>query len=116
MTVTLKRLDHVNLRTANLQAMVDWYGRMLGMTPGPRPDFGFPGAWLYAGDQPIIHLVGCDAHPGAADGDLRIEHFAISAVGLLALVQRAEVAGERVQLRKVPGPSLIPISEPTSPY
>ena len=48
MPVTLKRLDHVNLRTANLDVMVAWYGRILGMHPGPRPGFSFPGAWLYA--------------------------------------------------------------------
>ena len=48
MTVTLKRLDHVNLRTADLDRMVAWYGRVLDMHPGPRPDFAFPGAWPYA--------------------------------------------------------------------
>ena len=41
MAVTMKRLDHVNVRTANLDGMVEWYGRMLGMHPGPRPDFPF---------------------------------------------------------------------------
>ena len=58
MTLAIKRLDHVNVRTANLDAMIEWYGDMLGMKTGPRPDFSFPGAWLYAGDDPVIHLVG----------------------------------------------------------
>ena len=102
MTVTLNRLDHVNVRTANLDAMIEWYGRMLGMTTGPRPGFSFPGAWLYAGDDPVIHLVGVDAPPGADAGALRIEHFALSATGSGELVERAKAAGERADVRKVP--------------
>lgn len=100
--VTLKRLDHVNVRTANLEAMVEWYGRMLGMHPGPRPGFSFPGAWLYAGEHPIIHLVGREAQPGADESELRLEHFAVSATGLAELVERAKADGERYNVRKVP--------------
>ena len=53
----LLAFDHVNVRTANLAAMVDWYDRVLGMKPGKRPNFDFPGAWLYLGDQALVHLV-----------------------------------------------------------
>jgi catechol 2,3-dioxygenase-like lactoylglutathione lyase family enzyme len=102
MALTMRRLDHVNVRTANVDAMVEWYGRMLGMRTGPRPGFSFPGAWLYAGDHPVIHLVGREARPGAEDADLRLEHFAISASGLTELVERAKAAGERCDVRKVP--------------
>jgi catechol 2,3-dioxygenase-like lactoylglutathione lyase family enzyme len=102
MAVRMKRLDHVNVRTANLEGMVEWYGRMLGMETGPRPGFSFPGAWLYAGDAPIVHLVGREARPGAEDADLRLEHFAISGSGLVELVERARAAGERCDVRKVP--------------
>ena len=102
MAVTLKRLEHVNVRTANLEAMVEWYGRMLGMRPGPRPGFDFPGAWLYAGEHPIVHLVGRETAPAAAEGELRLEHFAVSATGLAELVDRAKAAGERYNVRRVP--------------
>jgi catechol 2,3-dioxygenase-like lactoylglutathione lyase family enzyme len=76
----LKRLDHVNVRTAGLQGMIDWYGDALGMRPGPRPDFGFGGAWLYCDGRPIVHLVEVASPPRAKDP--RLEHFAISAEGL----------------------------------
>lgn len=30
----LDKLDHVNIRTANLEEMVAWYTDIMGMTPG----------------------------------------------------------------------------------
>jgi len=101
MSLTLKRLDHVNIRTANLDAMVAWYGRILGMRPGPRPGFAFPGAWLYADGHPIIHLVGVDAAPGADAGDLRLEHFAISGSGLRDLFAKLDAEGAERRLAHV---------------
>ena len=102
MAVTIKRLDHINVRTANLDAMIAWYGRMLGMTTGPRPSFSFPGAWLYAGDDPVIHLVGVEAISDVESSALKLEHFALSATGIRELLDRAKAAGERVDVRKVP--------------
>ena len=56
----VKKLDHVNVHTANLAGMVEWYGRVLGMRSGDRPPFAFLGAWLYCGGEPTVHLVGVD--------------------------------------------------------
>ena len=56
----IERLDHVNVVTTRLDEMVTWYQTVLGLTLGPRPNFPFPGAWLYAGDHPVVHLVESD--------------------------------------------------------
>ncbi len=101
MTVTLKRLEHVNLRTADLDALVAWYGRVLDMHPGPRPGFAFPGAWLYADGHPIVHLVGVESAPGADPADLRLEHFAISANGLKGLLARLDAEGAPCRLAHI---------------
>src|SRR3546814_15989518 len=74
----LARLDHVNLRTANLAAMEAFYVEALGMTPGPRPPFAFNGTWLYCGGQATVHLVEVPSvevlgQPAPA-GELRLEH------------------------------------------
>ncbi|MCB1510119.1 MAG: VOC family protein [Hyphomicrobiaceae bacterium] len=99
----LGSLDHVNVRTSRLEAMVEWYGRVLGMPSGERPPFPFPGAWLYVGDQPYVHLIGTDKEPGAHPDDLKIEHFAFSAQGLSEFTKKLDEAGERYEKRVVPG-------------
>lgn len=104
----LGRLDHVNVRTSNVAGLTRWYCDMLGMTVGPRPPFPFPGAWLYAGDQPCVHLVGVSTPP-AVDG-VRIEHFAFAATGLEAFTRRLADAGQRFQISVVPGFGIVQVN------
>ena len=50
-------LFHVAIKTNDLDATVKFYTEVLGMKLVHRPDFGFPGAWIAAGDSiPIIHI------------------------------------------------------------
>jgi catechol 2,3-dioxygenase-like lactoylglutathione lyase family enzyme len=97
----LRRLDHVNVRTANLTAMIEWYERVLGMRSGERPPFPFPGAWLYIDDHPAVHLVGVGKPPEGKEP--RVEHFAFQATGLEAFLARLRRDGERHETRVVPG-------------
>jgi len=83
----IRRLDHVNVRTSNLERLVRFYTEALGLEQGERPPLGFPGAWLYAGDQAVIHLVGVEQQP-QPQGSLRLEHFAFSASNLAGFLQR----------------------------
>ncbi|HWE20682.1 MAG TPA: VOC family protein [Hyphomicrobiaceae bacterium] len=87
--VQIRKLDHVNVHTTNVERMVEWYDRVLGMPAGARPPFPFPGAWLYCGDQAVVHLVGVDTLP-KSEGMLQLEHFAFNAVGLKEFVARLE--------------------------
>ena len=104
----LGRLDHVNIRTANLLAMADWYCRVLGMQQGKRPPFAFPGAWLYCDGHPFVHLVGVGKQP--AGGDPTLEHFAFSASGLAEFTARLKAAGIAYRAAKVPGTAIIQIN------
>ncbi len=91
----INRLDHVNLRTTQLDQMIDWYVDVLGLHNGPRPDFGFPGAWLYAGDAAVVHLVGIDGDPGTgSETALKLEHFALTATGAETFESRLAARGE----------------------
>jgi catechol 2,3-dioxygenase-like lactoylglutathione lyase family enzyme len=85
----IRRLDHVNLRTANLSGLVRFYEDAIGLREGERPPLGFPGAWMYAGEQAVIHLVSVGQAP-SPEGALRLEHFAFSASGLAEFLARLE--------------------------
>ena len=50
-------LDHVTLRTSDIEGTRAFLETLLGVTPGFRPDFSFPGYWLYEGKDPLIHLI-----------------------------------------------------------
>ena len=101
------RLDHVNIRTADPERLAEWYGRVLGLERGWRPPFDFPGAWLYAGDHPVIHLVGVAETPGAAADAVRIEHFALSGDDLAGFRARLAEAGIEGRERPVPGTDIL---------
>ncbi|WP_299875136.1 VOC family protein [uncultured Cocleimonas sp.] len=79
----IEKLDHVNLRTIQLENMINWYIEVLGMRVGDRPNFPFPGAWMYANDIVMVHLIGIDGPEGiGSEAHLKLEHFAFSASGL----------------------------------
>lgn len=104
----ISKLDHVNVRTKNLKEMVDWYDRILGLKTGARPDFVFPGAWVYVGNQAAIHLVGTDKDFAAIEP--RIEHFAFSATGLRELVEKLTANGVAHSIDEVPGMPLVQVN------
>ena len=101
----LGALDHVNVRTAEVQAMREWYVRVLNMIDGERPPFPFPGAWLYIGGHPCVHLVGLDKEP--ANTDPKLEHFAFSATGLKEFQTKLDKLGEKYDVRVVPGLGIV---------
>lgn len=106
----IERLDHLNIRTAQLDVMIAWYGKFLGMTTGPRPPFPFPGAWMYANGFPLVHLVAVDVEPGSDPSDLKLEHGAFRATGFQDMVAKLEAAGERFTIDPVPDFPIVQIN------
>ena len=107
----IRKLDHVNIRTAQLDTMIDWYTNILGMRSGDRPNFPFPGAWMYAGDVAAVHLVGIHGMPGAgSEVDLKFEHFAFSATGGAKFEAKLQAMGMQYQRADIPEVNLYQIN------
>jgi len=105
----IDRLDHVNIRTANLEAMIAFYEQALGFRNGARPPFPFPGAWLYAGDAAVVHLIGVESPPGMTD-DLQLEHFAFSANDMDGFVAGLEGLDIPYRIANVPDTDLVQVN------
>lgn len=95
------RLDHATINTADVEATVAFFGEYLGLRPGFRPDFGFPGAWLYAedGDYPIVHLIGVDV---AKDPGGSFDHIAFRGVDIAAYLDKLRADGQEFTFMAVP--------------
>ena len=98
-------LDHVNIRTARVEQLATFYCEVLGLARGPRPPFPFGGAWLYCGDKATVHLVDAGAAPPAAHDPmtLALSHFAFSATGIEAFVDRLRDRRIAHQVARLPG-------------
>lgn len=97
-------LDHYNIRTVKLAETVDFYERVLGLEDGDRPNFSFPGAWLYSEGQAVLHLIdvsGADEEPQEGTGC--IDHIAFVSKGFESMKQHLASTGYAFEDRIVPG-------------
>ena len=78
--MSIEGMNHFTILTADVEATVEFYREVIGLEAGPRPNFDFPGAWLYAAGSPILHVIG--GRPREALKPGVIDHMAFSARGL----------------------------------
>jgi catechol 2,3-dioxygenase-like lactoylglutathione lyase family enzyme len=86
-------LHHFNITAPYelLEKVRDFYVGVLGLSVGERPDFTRKGFWLYAGDEPLVHLTACDAGDARAAGEAApgfFDHIAFSCKGLSGIIER----------------------------
>lgn len=95
------QLDHINIVTPDVSGTVAFFADTLGLHEGFRPNFAFPGAWLYGdGEAPaIVHIVGDEPAPG---GTGPLDHVAFRAEDMAALTARLERQGIQYASRVLP--------------
>ncbi len=86
-------LHHFNITVPYelLEKVRDFYVEVLGLAVGERPSFTRKGFWLYAGDEPLVHLTACDAEDSRAAGVAApgfFDHIAFSCKGLSEVIER----------------------------
>lgn len=111
---------HVTLlcSPAQLASVEDFYKQVIGLTSGARPSFEFPGVWLYAGGEPIIHLAAVlqdaasasaatassrSAMPGGALPTGPIDHVALRANGTVT-ASREQLNRQGIPFTEAPVP------------
>lgn len=97
-------MDHFTVLTERLDETVAFYGDLLGLLPGERPPFRFPGAWLYCGPRAVLHLVA--GRPVPADPAGVLDHMAFAATDLEQTLERLEARSLHYDLRRLPGSGL----------
>jgi catechol 2,3-dioxygenase-like lactoylglutathione lyase family enzyme len=113
-------LNHFSIRTLDLEATRAFYEGVLGLTVGPRPDFPFPGLWMYRGGHgdianAVVHIIGMDpkdpeglrGYLGDRDvsslhGSGAVDHVAFFATDLGGMLQRLRALGVDARQRTVP--------------
>ncbi|MBT3332420.1 MAG: glyoxalase [Rhodospirillaceae bacterium] len=95
----LEHFDHYNVVTRDAAESAKFYVDVLGLRIGDRPPFKFGGAWVYCGEQAVLHLVERDEIP---DGTGRVDHVAFRCTGYGELKGKLEAAGVEYSERVVP--------------
>ncbi len=86
----ITELNHFLLVAKNLERTKKFYRDVLGLELAERPDFGFPGYWLKAGDGICVHLASqapnrirdqflLKKHPKGTRGSGSVDHIAFLA-------------------------------------
>lgn len=100
-------LDHFNIRRRKLAETVRFYEDVLGLQKGARPNFAFPGAWMYSEGKAVVHLVDISPTEETQKPDAGcVHHVAFASRGFEAMRARLNSKGMRFEARQVPGGEL----------
>ncbi len=90
--------DHLNVTAPAGHSAVVQLVTLLGLSPGYRPPFRFPGEWFYQGQNALLHMV--EAHSSDV---VRLNHIAFrSQAKLEEVLALIKSTGLRYQMSRVP--------------
>ena len=95
-SVAVHGIDHVSILVADATRAESFYREVLGLSPLPRPDLGFPGAWLDLGAGMTLHLLELPSPDPVGDRPAhggRDRHFALRVEATGPFAERLERLG-----------------------
>src|SRR6266705_5184178 len=99
--MTVKAMNHFTVLSDDLEATREFYVDFLGgLKVGWRPNFQFPGWWLYAGDTPVLHVIHRNQLNEVRAGV--IDHMAFTATDLPGTAEKLKKANITYELRRLP--------------
>lgn len=116
--MTINSLDHVSIRTTDVEATRQFYVDTLQLEVGHRPEFPFPGLWLYKNDKAVVHIVGVDpddpsglleylgGNVDVRDDTGSFDHVAFVCSDFESTKSRLEKSGEELRVREIPSMNL----------
>ncbi|CAN5326267.1 VOC family protein [soil metagenome] len=106
-------IDHAAIKTTRLDETLTFFVEVLGLRVGPRPDFKFDGAWLYAGEKDVVHLVETE-HDKLPSPAASINHFALRVADFDTALAKLQELGVPFETDITPGGELrqIYVSDP----
>jgi catechol 2,3-dioxygenase-like lactoylglutathione lyase family enzyme len=97
-------LDHFNIRTRKLADTVRFYEDVLDLKNGDRPNFTFPGAWMYSEGKPVVHIVDISKTDEQQKPDSGVvHHVAFASNGFAGMKRRLTSKNLPFDVREVPG-------------
>lgn len=100
--MTIRGINHINIGTDRIEETRAFFRDALGLSEGWRPNFGVPGAWLYAGDVAVVHLVELKRGKRPSD-EAALDHFAFEIDDYDGALDRIRKAGVEHRAVEVPG-------------
>ena len=95
----IQRMDHFTIVTKDAKATAKFYNEMLGFTEGERPNFGFPGVWMWNEGKPILHVIQKAEIP---EGPGVLDHMAFWVTDLGGYIGKLKAKGIKYDLRRLP--------------
>jgi len=93
-------LDHYALLTSDVARTTRFYTEVVGLEVGFRPQMTFEGVWLYAGGEPIVHII--SGKPIETRETGAVDHLALKAVGDVgATLEKIKAHGVEYSMRKL---------------
>jgi catechol 2,3-dioxygenase-like lactoylglutathione lyase family enzyme len=93
-------LDHYALLTSDVEKTTRFYTEVVGLEVGFRPQMTFEGVWLYAGGEPIVHIISGKPIPTRETG--AVDHLALKATGEVNdALEKLKAHGVEYTMRKL---------------